>query len=297
MNTVQSGAVCIDIGGTYIKSGLLENGRLCDLAETPTPPEGGEAVVRAAAAIVARYPGARQVGVSTAGEVDADTGAIRYAVNIPAYTGLPVKGMLQQMTGLPVAVENDVNAAALGEMQFGAGRDEALRSFIMVSYGTGIGGAVVINGELLRGATGSAGEIGGLITHPEAAVSGKAGSGSYERYASTTALVQRTARLSPELDNGRAVFAAMEKGPVRMIVQRWVDEMAYGLVGAIHLLNPQAVVLCGGIMQEDELCERLTQRVLSLLKPTFADTRLLKAKLGGQAPLYGAGLLAGRAGF
>lgn len=292
MSGQTSGVVCVDIGGTYIKSGLLENGRLCDVCETQTPAEGGEAVVQAVLAIVARYPGADKIGVSTAGEVDAESGCIRYAENIANYSGLSLKSLLCNASGLPVVLENDVNAAALGELHFGAGKTQNLRSFLMVSYGTGIGGAIVLDGALLRGAHGSAGEIGGIVAHPEATVFGEVGSGSYERYAATSALVQRASKLSPEYNNGRAVFAAMEQKPVQMVVDRWIDEMAYGLVSAIHLLDPGAVVLGGGILREDSVYQQLTERVGSLLKPTFVGTSLYRAQLGNEASLYGAGMLA-----
>lgn len=291
MSKVKANTVCIDIGGTYIKSGYMDGDELRDLRETPTPAEGGEVLIRAVAAIAALYPGAQRMGVSTAGEVDVVKGSIRYAENIPGYTGLPVRDMLQEMTHIPVALENDVNAAALGEMCFGAGKEGGLKSFVMVNYGTGVGGAVVLNGALHYGMSGSAGEIGGLVTHPEA-VTNEVGSGSYERYASTSALVQRTTRLSPELNSGRAVFDAIGQEPVQMLVLRWIDEIANGLVGAIHLMNPQAVVLGGGILREDMVFDGIQKRVLSMLKPTFADTRIMRARLGGQASMYGAGLLA-----
>lgn len=107
-----------------------------------------------------------RVGVSTAGEVDAGPGVIRLSDNIPGYTGLNPRQILEGELGLPVAVENDVNAAAAGEFAFGAARDE--QDFLMVSYGTGVGGAVYTGGRLYRGRAGSAGEFGGLVTHPEA---------------------------------------------------------------------------------------------------------------------------------
>ena len=176
---------CIDIGGTYIKSGVLEDGVLTDVEETPTDGGGGaRAMLSRVAQLVRQTPGVERVGVSTAGEVDARTGVIRLSDNIPGYTGLNPRQILEGELGLPVAVENDVNAAAAGEFAFGAARDE--QDFLMVSYGTGVGGAVYIGGRLYRGRAGSAGEFGGLVTHPEAVDPARQGTGSYERYASTS---------------------------------------------------------------------------------------------------------------
>lgn len=151
---------CIDIGGTYIKSGVLEDGMLTGVEETPTDGGGGaRAMLSRVAQLVRQTPGVERVGVSTAGEVDARTGVIRLSDNIPGYTGLNPRQILEGELGLPVAVENDVNAAAAGEFAFGAARDE--QDFLMVSYGTGVGGAVYIGGRLYRGRAGSAGEFGG----------------------------------------------------------------------------------------------------------------------------------------
>ena len=116
---------CIDIGGTYIKSGVLEDGVLTGVEETPTDGGGGaRAMLSRVAQLVRQTPGVERVGVSTAGEVDARTGVIRLSDNIPGYTGLNPRQILEGELGLPVAVENDVNAAAAGEFAFGAARDE-----------------------------------------------------------------------------------------------------------------------------------------------------------------------------
>ena len=114
---------CIDIGGTYIKSGVLEDGVLTGVEETPTDGGGGaRAMLSRVAQLVRQTPGVERVGVSTAGEVDARTGVIRLSDNIPGYTGLNPRQILEGELGLPVAVENDVNAAAAGEFAFGAAR-------------------------------------------------------------------------------------------------------------------------------------------------------------------------------
>ena len=156
---------CIDIGGTYIKSGVLEDGVLTGVEETPTDGGGGaRAMLSRVAQLVRQTPGVERVGVSTAGEVDARTGVIRLSDNIPGYTGLNPRQILEGELGLPVAVENDVNAAAAGEFAFGAARDE--QDFLMVSYGTGVGGAVYTGGRLYRGRAGSAGGVGGSSRIP-----------------------------------------------------------------------------------------------------------------------------------
>lgn len=282
---------CVDIGGTYLKTGLLENGALTDVAETPTcAQKGAEALLDTVAALVRAMPGAQRVGISTAGEVDPATGTIRLSDNLPGYTGMPVKARLEAALGLPVAVVNDVNAAALGEYAFGAAR--GVNNFLMVSYGTGVGGAVVVNGALYTGAGGSAGEFGGMLTHPEALDAADRGAGSYERYASTAALVALARAVDPALDSGRAVFARLAEPAVAAVVEAWAREVAVGLVGLIHAFDPAAVVLGGGIFREQLLRRRVPELVAPLLKPSFAACRLVGAALGNNAGLLGAGWLA-----
>ena len=149
----------LDIGGTSIKSGIYEKNALSGIKETPTNAyRGGEAVMKTAREVLRLYAPFDSIGVSTAGQVDADKGVIRYAnSNIPGYTGMNVKRILEREFGVPVAVENDVNTAALGEGIFGAGAGE--KDFLCITYGTGVGGAVVSDGKLWRGSCFSAGEM------------------------------------------------------------------------------------------------------------------------------------------
>lgn len=135
----------LDIGGTAIKSGLYIDGMLTDIKETPTEASQGSSHVTARAKeIIAAYQQRtpfERIGVSTAGQVNPVRGQIIYAnENIPGYTGTKLKGLLEQEFNVPVAVENDVNAAAIGEFVFGAGKGR--KNFVCLTYGTGVGGAI-----------------------------------------------------------------------------------------------------------------------------------------------------------
>ncbi|MEG0338335.1 MAG: ROK family protein [Oscillospiraceae bacterium] len=277
----------LDLGGTFIKAGIVENGVLSKVTEHPTSAHaGGPEVIKNAIEIVREFGKVDRVGLSTAGEVDVDKGIIRLADNIPGYTGMNLKKEFGDALNLPFIVENDVNATAVGELQFGSGRD--FKDFLCVNYGTGIGGAIILNKKLYRGYRYSAGEFGGLVTHPGAMVPGDVGSGSYERYASTSALVRRAMALSPKLDSGRAVFAAMDIPEVKMLVDDWIREISFGLICLIHTFNPNAIVLGGGIMKEPYILLNLNAILSANTKPSFHDCKLLPAKLGNNAGLYGA---------
>ena len=142
--------IALDIGGTAVKSGLVDNGVLKEHRETPTPAaEGGQAVVALAKKLIAAYlpEGADGIGISTAGVVDSKSGSILFAEDcIRGYTGIQVKALLEDAFSLPTAVENDLNAAAVGEAAFGAGK--GCKSLLCVGFGTSVGGAAVLDGRL-----------------------------------------------------------------------------------------------------------------------------------------------------
>lgn len=128
------------------------------------PGGAGRPFCRPPRRILRDFSGFGRIGISTAGQVNPETGCIVYAnENLPAYTGCNVKKFFEDRFGVPTAVENDVNAAAIGEAAFGAG--QGFSDFLCLTYGTGIGGAIVLNGSVYRGATCSAGEFGHLVTH------------------------------------------------------------------------------------------------------------------------------------
>lgn len=288
--------VCIDIGGTYIKSGVLENGVLTRVRETPTGGERGACEMLARVVrLVQEIPDAACVGVSTTGEVDARTGIIRLSTSIPGYTGMNPKEILSQALALPVTVENDANAAAAGEFAFGAA--QGTPDFLMLSYGTGVGGAVYTGGRLYRGHGGSAGEFGGLITHPEAVNPERQGTGSYECYASTSALIARVSALDPALSTGRAIFAHRDSPAVQAQIDAWIGEIAWGLASLIHAFDPALVVLGGGVMREAYISERLSHILPPLVKPSLRACKLVPAALGNRAGMMGAGYLAQKAAY
>lgn len=220
---------CIDIGGTYIKSGVLEDGVLTGVEETPTDGGGGaRAMLSRVAQLVRQTAGRGACGRLHRRRGGRPDGVIRLSDNIPGYTGLNPRQILEGELGLPVAVENDVNAAAAGEFAFGAARDE--QDFLMVSYGTGVGGAVYTGGRLYRGRAGSAGEFGGSSHAILRPWTRRGRHGSYERYASTSALVARVTALYPALTTGRDIFAHLNDPTIKKEVDAWIREVACGII-------------------------------------------------------------------
>ena len=282
-----------DIGGIYIKASILREDALVQMDEIPANAQkGARAMLEQIALLAQKMPGVTRIGISTAGEVDALSGAIRFFSNIPGYTGMNPREMLERMLGLPVWVENDVNAAAVGEYAFGAAR--GYTDFVMLSYGTGVGGAIFAGGKLYRGSGCSAGEFGGMLIHPEAIRKDQQGSGSYERYASTAALVSRVQRRFPKLNTGREIFLHMDDSEIKKEIDDWICEVAYGIISVVHSFDPALVVLGGGIMQQPYIIARLNQILKPMRKPSFQACRIVPALLGNRAGLMGAGWLAGK---
>ena len=287
----------LDIGGTAIKSGIFAGGAVTELKETPTEAlQGGPHVVDRAKSIIAGYqkhcPFDR-IGISTAGQVDPIKGCIIYAnENIPGYTGTMLKDIMQEEFHVPVAVENDVNAAAIGEASFGAGRGQ--KDFVCLTYGTGVGGAMFLNGELYSGSSYSAGEFGGIVVHPENRDPEQDFfSGCYERYASTTALVASAMGFDPSLSNGRAIFERQGEPEVQQIIDKWIMEIVYGLVTIIHMVNPSCAILGGGVLEQPYVLQRVKEKLIQNLKPSFRHVEIKKAELGNQAGMLGAAMLKG----
>lgn len=281
-----------DIGGTAIKVGEVSGtGELLSFAEHPSDgKQGGPALMERLFRILDGYRGYDRIGISTAGQVDAFRGEILFAnENIPYYTGTKVKSLLEAHYHVPTAVENDVNAAALGEGAFGAAK--GFSDYLCLTYGTGIGGGVVLGGSLLRGTGGVAGEVGHIVTHKDGLPCACGSRGCYEQYASTTALVREARKVCPAWENGRVIFEALNAGDpaAKSVVDAWIDEVACGLASLIHVFNPPCVVLGGGIMNEPYIQEQLQARLDSLVMPSFRKgLAVVRARLGNKAGLLGA---------
>lgn len=281
----------LDIGGTTIKYGVLQevDGWLdCvfrDEVDSNAKQLKGPGIVARVEGLIALLQKNYKIdgiAISTAGMVDAKTGVILYAnENIPQYTGINLKNAFESRFGIPCWVENDVNAAALGEFCYGAGT--GADSMLMLTIGTGIGGAIVLQGEIYHGHSGSAGEIGYMWIDGE----------HFQNAASTTALVHNTKKTleMPDL-NGRKIFTMAKEG--NEICQKEIENLCEmiikGVSNCVCLLNPQVVVLGGGIMAQSEYLKPIMNRYMRkyLNEEMLRHTKLEFAKLANTAGMVGA---------
>lgn len=286
-----------DIGGTAIKYGVCTDGRLSDAAEVPTRAWlGGRQLLETIMRLIEEkiddadgLPGGGfdAIGVSTTGQVDTSEGSILFGnENIPDYTGLPVRSELEARFHLPAAVENDVNCAAIGEAVYGSAKE--IPDFLCLTYGTGIGGAIIENHRIYHGSNYSAAEFGMIVTHADAKIAGGGlMDGCYEHYASVTALVEEAKRYDCRLNDGRKIFGALSDPHVMAILDHWIDEVLCGLSSVIHAFNPSCVVLGGGIMNQPLIFEKIAERRGHFLRPGFEGVRICPARLGSNAGLFG----------
>lgn len=291
--------LCADIGGTSVKLGLIDrDGRLHASAEASVSFDHYQTpiidtVIKASRAFLSANPCELEgVGVSATGQIDSRSGVI-VGTNgkIANYEGTNVKARMEEAFFVPCEVLNDANAALLGEC-FRGGAIGA-QNVVMLTLGTGVGGGVLVNGRLLTGHGGIAGEMGHFTLYQGGIPCPCGKCGCYESYASTTALLRTAEAATVENNlNGRMLFERIGSGNAVLqdVLNHWLDDVAAGITGLIHIFNPELILIGGGVsQQEDLLLKPLKTRVLSGAMPRFTENlRIERATLGNDAGLIGA---------
>lgn len=281
--------ISIDIGGTAIKYGLMnENGEILTSSEMKTEAyKGGPAILEKVVGIVENYRKDAKISgvcISTAGMVDIEKGEIFYSAPlIPNYTGTKFKSIIEEKFGIPCEVENDVNCAGLAEHISGAAKDSKVS--LMLTIGTGIGGCAVIDGKVFRGFSGSACEVGYMHMYGS----------DFQTLGAASILTRKVAEWKNELEtewNGKRIFERAKRGDELCMraIDEMVDVLGQGISNICYVLNPEVVVLGGGIMaQETYLREKIERALDKWLVPAIrSKTRLEFAKHRNYAGMIGA---------
>lgn len=289
--------IVFDVGGTAIKYGMVsEDFEIMFSGEIPTNAhnDDGNVVMRALETKLDEYAGQFDaIGVSTAGQIDFINGIVTGGTgNIPNYTGSKIRETFEKKYGVPVAVDNDVNCAALGEAHFGAGR--GIDEFLCLTYGTGVGGCIYQNGDVYRGSKFAAGEFGHMVTHADGRDCTCGRKGCYEAYAACRVFTNSVSERMGRFMSGREIFKK-ENLTYPIIVEeldKWENEIVTGLRGLCYIFNPNLIILGGGIMSEDLLINHIRQKLNSVLGDNFKHVRIEKAQLRNKAGMLGAAWLA-----
>jgi len=309
----------IDLGGTKISTALVDaSGRIVARDYRETMAARGQKVVvermvDAARRVISEagvvFSQVTGVGVGSPGPIDSRIGVVTAPPNLPGWKDVPLKQLIEERLGITTFLENDANAAALGEYRFGAG--QGVQNMIYVTVSTGIGGGLILNGQLYSGTIGTAGEIGHTTVLPQGPYCGCGNRGCLEALASGTAiaregreLVQRgvptliaaLAEGNPERVTARLVAEAAEQGDIEA-QEILAEAMAYlgvGMANLVNLFNPELIVIGGGLTHLGEKLFRPVRRAIERRAfPAAARVvQVVPAQLGDDAGVLGAAAVA-----
>jgi glucokinase len=306
-----SRVIAVDLGGTKLLAGIVDEDGVVVRRNVRSTETGSEErlVAELEAAIEEFVDGGAAIGVGIPSTIDQRRGLAVSSVNVPL-DDLDLREHLTSRFGLPAAIENDANAAALAEHRFGAGR--GTQHMTMLTLGTGIGGGLILDGRLYRGSIGAAAELGHItldIDGPEC-LGNCPGRGHLEALASgkaTDALARELAAERPAGDLGRAAaegkavdarlaidLAADGPGDARTLLEEVGTRLGEGIASLVNIFNPEVVVLGGGFARAGDLLFEPARRVVAerALVPARDFVRIVPAVLGVEAGLVGAGLVA-----
>jgi glucokinase len=286
----------IDLGGTKIAVAAVRDGKITSKVVVPTPRDGWrsvfDAMIEAGKEVMRAAPDIAAIGVGVPGPIDFKRGVVKFAPNIPGFDDAPVTESLSAGFGRKIELENDANAAGLAEHAFGAGRGATSSIFITIS--TGIGGGIILNDRIWRGANGIAGEVGHIVALPGGVVAGSGVAGALEAVASGTAIARDASYAFARPMDTREVFALAQDGDWKAL--RIIDQAAMYIGRAIadmqKTYDPEVFVLGGGVAEVGEFfLEKIRVAAVDGARG-FAEPVIRKAVLGGDAGVIGAALAA-----
>ena len=305
-------AIGVDIGGTKVLGGVVDlTGKILRTFRADTPREGGDALNQVIADVVAELQTTHKterIGISAAGLVSSDRQTMLGAPNIKDWDGVNIAKALHKISGINSIVENDANSAAWAERVYGAGKGQ--ENVIMITLGTGLGGAAIVDGKPLRGANGTGAEFGHMRVAPGGELCGCGIRGCFEQYASGTALMRQTkAAIAKDPDSAKNLLArgdgtitgllgnhitdAARAGDKLAIgvLENLGDWLGQGIATLAMLFDPAIVVIGGGVIDAGELLLEPARRAMMREMPFVGKhpvPEIVAAKLGNDAGLVGA---------
>lgn len=314
MNINNKAVLAVDLGGTHLRAALVDStGKILTQVKNDTPKDDSSNCVVSAIVDAERecrndpnVAGTKVIAASVMvpGTVDIINATVIQAPNLPSLNNFGLKHALEEKTGRPVVLENDANAAAMGEMWLGAAR--GCRNVICITLGTGVGGGIILDGKLWRGVDGSAGEIGHTAVDPFSGLQCKCGNeGCLELFASATAIVRMAnedlpkfpqSRLNAGEVTARRVYEAGLEGDelALSVFDRVGTYLGVGVANLINLLNPEIIVIGGGVVNGSKLFEGPMRKQVAkrAFRAQRGKVKIAPAECGDNAGLLGAAKLA-----
>ncbi|MGM9551846.1 MAG: ROK family protein [Clostridia bacterium] len=250
----------VDIGGTFIKCAIVDKkGNITASCKTPTPKMGSDipdAVIDLIYSLLKKsnltVDDIYTIGIGTTGICDSKNGIVITGANIEGYKNIEICRIIKEKTGKDTFIDNDANCAALGEY---VAANVKCHSFIFITLGTGIGGGIILNGKILRGVNGGAGEIGHITLVKDGEKCNCGRKGCWERYASVSALSRQTreAGFTGEV-NGKTVFEKSLKGDkvAQKVLDKWLNYVSEGICDMVNIFQPDLIVIGGGVSREGD---------------------------------------------
>lgn len=294
---VEIKVIGIDIGGTQIKGAIIDNkGRFYfDTKVNTNISQGREGLLNGLNQVIetllAKDQDVKAIGIGSAGRIDYLNGVVHYATdNLPGWSGFHLQEYVEKTYHLPTVIENDANAALIGEKWQGIGK--GYKDIIMITLGTGVGGASIINDQLYQGSHFSATEYGHVILYPNGYSCNCGQSGCVEQYISGTALVKRVKKAGILINHGKELFDHIKGGneKAKEVLNEYVNDLAMTIHNINLSYDPQLVIIGGGVVNSKDEWWHLLQEKISLNLQIQADVK--PAILGNKAGLYGASKLA-----
>ncbi|MGB2926795.1 MAG: ROK family protein [Limnothrix sp.] len=283
----------IDLGGTAIKAGRFQTDgtRVAEMKVDTPQPSTPEAVAAAIASLINELNSDKKcqaAGIGIPGPVDSTARVARVAINLSDWHDVPLADWVEAKTDVKITLDNDANCAGLGEAWLGAGRDH--KNLLMITLGTGVGGAIILDNKLFTGHYGAAGELGLITLNPDGPPCNSGNNGSFEQYCSITG-VKRLSGHDP------SNLSSLAKKGDKTAIAHWEDYgklLGAGLTSLIYIFTPEMIILGGGISASSELFLPAAQAEIErrVLPSSRVELQIVKAELDNNAGIVGAAKLA-----
>jgi glucokinase len=297
--------VGVDVGGTNIKLGLVHpRGIVIARSHFPTKPfsSSKKKLIGVLAHEIQKIIASKGlktkeiagVGIGVPGLVDYNKGLVRFLPNIPGWKNVPLKAILEKKISLPVFVDNDVKLITLAEWKFGAGR--GVKNLVCLTLGTGVGSGLILDNQLYRGVANAAGELGHMPLNEQGPTCNCGGWGCFEKYVGNRSLFALANQMMNKSDmTTQKMFALANSGNAKALKfwNQTATHIGNGLVGMVNLLNPELIVIGGGVSNNEKYLFPMIKAVIKKRAMSVQGTivKIKRAKFGDDAGIIGAQVL------